>query len=166
MKALRLTLIVALAACLTGAAKKPKLAVRFYVEATGEAGGQFTFPAKFTNPPREGHIEAIPIASERNIEAIYPVENPDGTLGCAFLLDQSGRLALETTSKDRRGASMLVMVQTKKGTHQVIDMVIDKAINDGIIYVPRGISPGEMVFLRQSYRVMGQPKKKGAVGGI
>jgi hypothetical protein len=160
MKTLRLFLLAMIATTLCGGAKKPKLTVHFHVEAMGNAGGEFTVPAKFANPPRAGYIEAIAFASERNIAAIFPVNNPDGTLGCAFQLDQSGRFALETLSKDRRGSSILITMGTKKGSHQVIDMVIDKPIVDGIIYVPTGISPGEMQFLKQLYPIMGQPRKK------
>lgn len=161
MKALRLLLLLTIAGALCGGAKKPKLVVHFHVEAIGNAGGQFTMPVKFLNPvPREGHVETIAFASDKNIEAIFPVENPDGTLGCAFRLDQSGRFALETVSKDRRGSCIVVTMRTQTGSHQVIDMVIDKPINDGIIYVPKGISPGEMEMLRQLYPIIGQPKKK------
>ena len=160
MKALRLLLLLTIAGSLCGAAKKPKLVVHFHVEAIGNAGGQFTMPVKFANPPRDGHVETIAFASDKNITAIFPVENPDGTLGCAFQLDQSGRFALETISKDRRGASLVVTMRTKTGRHQVTDMVIDKPITDGIIYVPSGISPGEMQMLREMYQIMGQPKKK------
>jgi hypothetical protein len=160
MKALRLLFLLTLALSLSGGAKKPKFVVHFHVEAVGNAGGQFTMPVRFANPPREGHVETIAFASERNVKSIFPVENPDGTLGCAFQLDQSGAFALETISKDRRGASIVVTMRTKGGSHQVIDMVIDKPILDGIIYVPKGISPGEMAALRELYPIMGQTKVK------
>ncbi|HET6406997.1 MAG TPA: hypothetical protein VFG14_03880 [Chthoniobacteraceae bacterium] len=160
MKPFRILLLAALAVSLSGGARKPQLAVHFHVESVGAAGGHFTVPAKFVNPPREGHIEAVPFASERNIAAIFPVENADGTIGCAFKLDQSGKFALETLSKDRRGASIFITMATKTGHHQVIDMVIDKPILDGIIFVPKGITPGELTMLQQLYPIMGQPKKK------
>jgi hypothetical protein len=160
MKALHLILFVMLAGILAGAAKKPKLTVRFHVEAIGNAGGEFTVPVTFRNPPREGHVESVAFASERNIIAVFPVANADGSLGCAFQLDQSGRLGLETISKDRRGASILVTMGTKTGSHQVIDLVIDKPIVDGIIYIPTGITPGEMQMLRELYPIMGQPRGK------
>jgi hypothetical protein len=160
MKAFRLIMLVTIAACLCGGAKKPKLRIHFHVEAMGNAGGQFTVPVNFKNPPRAGYIETIAFASERNVAAIFPVANPDGTLGCAFQLDQSGRLALETLSRDRRGSSIYISMGTKQGSHQVIDMVIDKPITDGIIYVPTGITPGELNMLRQLYPIMGQPKAK------
>src|SRR4030095_13829499 len=128
MKALRLILFVLLAAFLSGAAKKPQVTVHFHVEAIGNAGGEFTVPVKFRTPPREGHVEAVAFASERNITAIFPVANADGSLGCAFQLDGSGRLGLETVSKDRRGASILITMATKTGGTQVISMGIDKTI--------------------------------------
>jgi hypothetical protein len=117
-------------------------------------------PVKFRYPPRDGFVETIAFASDKNFIAIFPVTNADGTLGCAFQLDQSGRFALETVSRDRRGASIVVTIRTKTGSHQVIDMVIDKPITDGIIYIPTGLSPGEMQTLREMYPVIGQPKKK------
>jgi hypothetical protein len=160
MKALRLLLLLTIAGSLCGGAKKPKLSVYFHVEAVGNAGGQFTMPVKFVNPPREGYIETVPFASDRNIRAIFPVANPDGSLGCAFQLDQSGALGLETISKDRRGASIVVSMRTKTGSHQVIDMVIDKPIVDGIVYIPTGLTPGEMTMLKQIYPIMGQPAGK------
>lgn len=161
MKALRLLLLVALASSLCGFARKlPHLSIRFHVESLGNAGGSFTLPAKFANPPREGFVEAVPMASERNVQAIYPVQNADGTIGCVFKLDNSGRFGLETISKDRRGSSLLVVIATKTGTHQVIDLVIDKPIMDGIIYVPRGITQGELDMLMKQFPIMGQPGKK------
>lgn len=160
MHVIRPFLLLALALPLCGFAKKQTLAVRFHVEAIGAAGGSFTQKVKFNNPPREGNIESVPFASERNIKAIYPVQNPDGSMGCAFKLDVGGTMALQQTSTDRRGASMVVVLATKKGAHQVVDLVIDKPISDGIIYVPTGISPGEMVFLKKEYPVMGAQAKK------
>jgi len=153
MHALRYALpLLALFFC--GFAKKPKLSVRFHVEALHNSGGKFTVPCKFHFPERQGYIEAIPFASDRNIQAIYPVTQPDGSIGCAFQLDPDGRLGLESISTDRRTASMVMFMSTKQGGHQVIDLVLDKPIRDGIIYIPKGISPGEMDMLKKLYPMM------------
>jgi hypothetical protein len=160
MKTLRILLLLTIAVTLCGGAKKPKLLILFHVEAEGNAGGSFTMPVKFRNPPRDGHVETVAFASDRNIDAIFPVTNADGSLGCAFQLDQSGRFRLETLSRDRRGASIVVSTRTKTGAHQITDMLIDKPITDGIIYVPSGITPGEMQMMQQMFDIMGQPKKK------
>ncbi len=146
---------------LCGFAQKPKLGVRFHVEATGPAGGSFTLPAKFVNPPREGHIESVPFASERNLVAIQPVVNADSSLGCVFKLDQSGALALRTVSTERRGASVVGFISTKGGTHQLLDLPVDKPILDGLIYIPRGLSNGEVEMLRKLYPTM-QPSPQSA----
>src|SRR5688572_3341329 len=124
--------VILAAVCLAGAGRKPTVSVRFHVEAVGNAGGSFTIPAKFKNPPRDGFLESVPFASERNIAAIYPVTHPDGSIGCAFQLDRSGALGLESVSTDRRGASMVAFIASKKAMHQVIVLPIDKPIRDGI----------------------------------
>ena len=155
-----LALMTLLALGVSGAAKKPTISVRFHVEAIGNAGGSFTMPVKFKNPPHESHMESVPFASERNITAIFPVLNPNGTIGCAFQLDRSGALGLESVSTDRRGASMVAFIASKKATHQVIDMPMDKPIHDGIIYIPVGITPGELDMLRKKFPLMKAPAKR------
>lgn len=159
MPLLRTLLIVCCAVALCGFARKPKLGVRFHVEATSDVGGSFTLPVKFTNPARAGHIESVPFASEKNIKAIHPVTNPDSSLGCVFQLDQSGALALRTVSTERRGATVVGFISTKGGTHQLIDLPIDKPIVDGMIYIPRGISNGEMEMLQKLYPRIELPSK-------
>jgi hypothetical protein len=153
------TLLTIAALCAMGAAKKPTLSVRFHVESIGNAGGSFTMPAKFKNPPRDGNIESIPFASERNVTAIFPVIHPDGSIGCAFQLDRSGALGLETVSTDRRGASMVAFIASKAAMHQVIDLPIDKPIRDGIIYLPTGLTPGELEMLKKKFPIMASKKK-------
>jgi len=157
---LRFSILLALALLVSGFARKPKINVRFHVEATGNAGGSFTIKAKFVNPPRDGFVESIPFASERNIVGIYPVLNPDSSLGCVFKLDQSGSLGLRTVSTERRGASMVSYISTKGGTHQLVDLPIDKPIVDGMIYIPRGITNGEMEVLKKQFPLMQAPQKK------
>lgn len=160
MSLLRVSIVLAVALLVSGFARKPKMSVRFHVEATGNAGGSFTLKAKLVNPPRETFLESIPFASERNVVAIYPVVNADSSLGCVFKLDQSGALGLRTVSTERRGASMVPFISTKGGTHQLVDLPIDKPIVDGLIYIPRGITNGEMEALKKQFPQMGAPTKK------
>ena len=159
MKFLRLAAIV-LAACASLAmAKKYPVTVRFFAEANALDGSTFSNPIKFESARREGHIEKIPTVSERNIEAIYPFRAPDGTMGCAFKLDRSGTIALDVLSTERRGSALVAFVGTKKGVHQVIDMIIDRPVNDGIITIQRGLTTLEVVALRKQWPVMGERKK-------
>lgn len=146
-------------ACL-GMAKKPPVAVRFHVEANARDGEVFAMPVKFHNPPRDGHVERVPTISERDIQAIYPAPGADGSMGCVFQLNRHGAFSLQTLSTEKRGASLVVFLSTKAGTHQVIDMLIDKPISDGIIYVPRGLTQMEVTALQKQFPLMGDSRKR------
>jgi len=106
-------------------------------------------PVKFRNPPRDAYVERVPSLSERDVQGIYPTNAGDGTYGCAFVLNTHGRTALQTISTEKRGSSLVVFISTKTGTHQVVELMIDKPINDGVIYVPNGLTLLEIEALQQ-----------------
>ena len=143
-------------------ARKPKIMVRFHIEANARDGQPFAMPVEFRNPPRKGFMAQIPAISERNIDAVFPYPAADGTFGCAFKLDNFGRTSLEEMSLSNRGASVVAFVSTAKGRHQVIDMIVDKVIRDGIITIPSGLTQLEIDMLTKEFDVMGQKggKKK------
>lgn len=159
MRAAPLLLLV-LALGSFGFSKKQNITVRFHIEANERDGQPFAMPIQFEHPQRKGFVAQIPAISERNIEAIFPFLASDGTSGCAFKLDNFGRTALEEMSLSNRGASVVAFVGTKAGTHQVIDMVVDKVIRDGIISIPRGLTDMEVAALLKEYKVMGQTGKR------
>lgn len=139
-----------------GAKKNPEITVRFHAEANRLDGERFATPAQLKFPPRQAHIQRVPTISERQIKGIFPFQAPDGSWGCAFKLDASGRLALEVLSTERRGSSIVAFVGTKSGTHQVIDMQIDKVITDGIITIQHGLTELEVAALRKAFTTLGQ----------
>lgn len=130
------------------------------MEANAQDTSTFAVPAQFTNPARAGHIEKVPSISERNIKAIYPFPMQDGSWGCAFQLDFQGRTALEVISTERRGTSLAVFIVSKAGPRQVIDMLVDKPVLDGIITIQRGLTPEEIVDMKTRYPTVGAQKKK------
>jgi hypothetical protein len=157
----KLSIVFALLGCASlGMGGKPPVAVRFFVEANAQDTDRFASPIKLQNPPREAYIEKVPSISERMIKAIYPFQAANGTWGCAFKLDEGGRLNLEAASATRRGNSMVAFVGTKTGTHQVVDMLIDKPIHDGVITIPYGLTEIEIAALSKEFPVLGQKKKK------
>ena len=165
MNVLRTSSLILAALLLTGMAQKQAMTIRFHIEAKGQEGAPFSMPVKFMNPPREGFMSSVPSISERNIVAIYPVQNASGSWGCAFKLDEDGRIGLETLSREHSGASMVAFVATKTGTHQVIDVVIDKPVTDGILYLPYGFTANEIEMFKKRFQLFGPgasvPKKKG-----
>ncbi len=147
---------------LTGAAKKPDLTVRFHAEANRMDTERFSQAITLKYPPRQAFIEKVPSLSERHIQAIYPFRAEDGTWGCAFQLNASGRINLEVLSTERRGSSLVAFVSSKVGTHQVIDMQIDSVIRDGIITVHHGLTELEIAALGKQFPLLGQSRKKRA----
>lgn len=153
---LRLLMISLLALlCVAAGKKQPQLTVRFFAEANRRDTNEFAIPVTLQYPPRQAYISKIPVVSERDIAAIYPFDAGDGTMGCAFKLDVHGTLALDTVSVEKRGTSLVAMVNSR----QILDMQIDRRVSDGILTIPRGLTPQEIAQLQKKYKTLGQGKK-------
>lgn len=141
-------------------ARKPSVSVRFYAETNARDSEAFARPITLHHPEREAYVEKVPSINEQNIKGMFPpFQAADGSWGAAFQLDNKGRIDLEVVSTERRGQSMVVFVVTKGGAHQVIDMLIDKPVRDGIITIPRGLTEMEVKVLAKEYKLIG-PKRK------
>jgi hypothetical protein len=140
--------------------RKPLITVRFHTETNANDGDAFATPVDLFYQRRRAFLNRTPDFSEKQIEKILPVRASDGSWGCVFKLNSQGRLRLETLSGQTRGSTLVVFLATKGGRHQVVDMIIDRPVSDGIITVPRGITELEMLALRKEFKVMGEEKKK------
>ena len=155
-----LALAAAALAFLTGAAKGPDMSVRFHAEAAERDSDRFAMPIQMKYPPRTAYIEKVPIVSERNIRGVYPFQAANGTWGCLFKLDEGGTMSLSLTTTDRRGSSLVAFVGTKKASHQVIDMLIDKPVNDGMITIQQGLTDGEVAMLKKEFKQIDSAARK------
>lgn len=150
-------LLPLLALGLLGAAKKkPEVAIRFHLETTAREDDSFAMKVTVQNPTREIYVSRIPVISEQDIVAVFPFTAPDKTAGCAFKLNEHGRLALETMSFDQKGRTVVALVDGR----QVANILVDRQITDGIIAIPRGIAGAEIALLSKTFPVLGQPQKK------
>jgi len=142
-------LFAALALCFIAAGKKePELTVRFYTESKAEDNGAFAVPVTIGNPHRRAYITKIPDISERDVAAIYLFAAGDGTLGCSFILDEHGKVNLDTLSVEKRGTSLVALVNGR----QVIDMLIDQHVTDGIVTIQRGLTPDEARAINKAFK--------------
>jgi len=141
-----------------GMAKKPKTetTVRFFTEANAQDTDRFATPLMMHSPPHMAYISRIPDLSERDVEAIYTFPAPDGSFGCAFKLDEHGKIALNTLSVERRGTSLVAFVNAR----QIIDMKIDRIISDGVVVIQFGLNQQEVDALNQKFRTIGQSEKE------
>ena len=137
--------------------KKPLITVRFHVEANARDTDTFSMPVNLLFQRRSTQVSRVPAFSEKQIKAIMPFEVGDGTWGCAFQLDVQGRIRLETMSTESRGSAMVVFIGTKGGLHQVVDMIIDRPVTDGVIVIPKGLTALEVAALRKQFKDLSAP---------
>ena len=131
--------------------RDPVIAVRFHAEVSSYDP---SFAAKVVagNPPRQLIVEKIPSLSERDIASFYPYRATDGTYSAVFQLDRHGQAVLEALSSQVRGRFIVAAVNGRPVTL----LKVDKIISDGIIFIPYGLTEGDIRALGQSYSLMGQ----------
>lgn len=157
MKLLQVFALILLCGGMMGMAKKkPVVTVRFHTEANPRDTDTFTAPVQLQNPPRRSQISKIPDISENDVAAIFPFPAADGTAGCAFKLNNHGTMALDTLSIDRRGTSLVALINGR----QVIDLQIDKRVSDGVITIPAGLAAAEIVLLEKKFPILGAGTEK------
>ena len=149
-----------LALSFLGMGNKPQITVRFFAEAKEQDTERFAQAITFRTPPRQGYIDRIPSVHEKHIKSVYPFQATDGSWGCAFQLDANGRLALEVVSTEQRGSYLVAFTGTETGMHQVVEMLIDKPIKDGLISIPSGLTELEIAAITKAWPVIGAKSKK------
>ena len=129
----------------------PSIAVRFHAQVNTYDP---TFAAKVVagNPPRELIVEKIPSLSERDIASFYPYRANDGTYSAVFQFDRHGQAVLEALSSQIRGQMMVAAVNGRP----VSLMKVDKIVSDGIIFIPSGLTAGDIKEMGASFSLMGQ----------
>jgi hypothetical protein len=157
---LALALALGLASPGQAAAKKQSaVAVRFYAEG-GAEGGDFSQPVELLNPKRQTFMQSMPLVTEREILSFYPFQARDnsGTFGASFRLDPHGTNLLSEHTMSRRGSYILAYFN---GRH-VVDLYVDRAVDDGVITIPSGLSANDISLLEISFPLMGHEKEKPA----
>jgi hypothetical protein len=156
MRSLRFVLPL-LALALMAGTSKPKVTIRFHTEANPSSGEQFTVSAKEPDTARPLTLSKFAEISEGDIVAMYPFPASDGSIGCAFKLDNHGRIALDSLSQEFHGTLLFSFVNARP----VAAMMIDRRVADGIITIPRGLKPEEIALMRKAFPVLGEKKGKG-----
>jgi len=141
------------------AKKQSAVAVRFYAEG-GAEGGDFSQPVELLNPKRQTFMQSMPLVTEREILSFYPFQARDGsdTFGASFRLDPHGTNLLSENTMSRRGSFILAYFN---GRH-VVDLYVDRAVTDGVITIPNGLSANDISLLEISFPHMGHEKEKPA----
>ena len=149
-------LLPLLALSFLAAAHKPKLTIRFHIEANPNSGSSFAIEAPVPGASRPISISKIADISENDVAAIFPFPAEDGSMGCALKLDNHGRLTLISISQEYRGTLLLGFVNGRA----VTAMLIDRRVTDGVITIPRGLTPEEIGLMKKAFPTLGEKKDK------
>lgn len=146
------------AACLvlcTGAARKPVLDLRIHALGTAAEAPTFAFPTTLIDG-RPVYLQKMPLLTQREVDAVYPFNAADGSRGVYLKLDSHGSRLLQQLTSSQRGTMLVVMLNGR----QVSNLLVDRPVDDGIVAIPRGLTPDDTEFLSTVFPVLGQEGRK------
>ena len=146
-----LVLVFAAALLCTGGAKKPVIDLRIHGEGIAAEAPTFAFPATLLNG-REVYLSRMPLITQREVRSIYPFPAADGSEGVYLKLDNHGTGLLRQHTMERRGRTLVVLLNGR----QVTNLLVDRPVTDGIVSIPRGLSPEDIALLRTAFPVIGE----------
>jgi hypothetical protein len=146
-----LVLVFAAALLCTGGAKKPVIDLRIHGEGIAAEAPTFAFPATLLNG-REVYLSRMPLITQREVRSIYPFPAADGSEGVYLKLDNHGTGLLQQHTMERRGRTLVVLLNGR----QVTNLLVDRPVTDGIVSIPRGLSPEDITLLRATFPVIGE----------
>src|SRR5690349_6283374 len=142
----RLAAVVLLALLMPGIAeaKKPHCTLRAHAEENANDGEVFSTQMISPATRRPVVIEKIPTISERDVVAFKPYPAANGTFGVVFLLDDHGKLALDTLSIEHRGRFLYIFVNGRP----LSELQIDRRVSDGKLYVASGLTSADIALMQ------------------
>ena len=154
--ALLLACLAILPPALAGAKKAPPLTLRLHCEGTPTDGPSFVTELDLADG-RKISIRKVPAVNERDIKAFYPFPGNDGLAGAYFRLDAHGSHKLQQLTIEDKGRTAIVLVNGRPSS----TLKISGTVNDGILYVPGGLLPQEVLLLESHFPVIGRESEFG-----
>ncbi len=139
-----------------GGAKSPPVTIRLHCEGSPSDGESFVTELQLVDG-RKIPIRKVPVVNERDITAFYPFPGNDGLPGAYFRLDAHGAHKLQQLAIEDKGRTAVVLVNGRPAAA----LKISGSVNDGILYVPGGLLPQEILQLERHYPVIGRESQFG-----
>lgn len=140
--------------CVAGA-KKPTIDLRVHAEGTEAEAPTFAIPATLLNG-RAAFLQRMPLATQSEIEAVYPFPAADGSQGVYLKLGAHGSRLLQQHTMSQQGKTLVVMLNGR----MVSNLLVDRPVNDGIVSIPRGLTQEDIAVLTSAFPIIGQEGKK------
>ncbi len=137
-------LCVALPLLAVAGEKAPRVFLTVHVEMVANDSDKFARPVELLHAKRSTFISTGPDLSDRDVLDVIPFDAKDGTKGAYLRLSPGGRIRLEAVSQSYRGRALVVFIQAR----QIVDLHIDRRIEDGILPVPSGLTDADVAELK------------------
>ena len=143
-------------ASFAGAKKAPPTTIRLHCEGSSSDGPSFVTELELADG-RKIPIRKVPAVNERDIKAFYPFPGNDGLTGAYFRLDAHGANKLHQLTVEDKGRTVVVLINGRPASI----LKLSGTVGDGILYVPGGILPLEIVALKAKFPVIGRESEFG-----
>lgn len=98
----------------------------------------------------------MPLINERDIVSAHTFPAPDGSFGAYFKLDSHGTNLVMQHTLSQRGTFLFAFFNGRA----VLDLYVDRPVQDGIIAIPHGLLAEEVALIEQKFPPIGQEGKK------
>jgi hypothetical protein len=142
-------------AAFAAAEQKAPLTVRLHAEATAHEGETFVLPVTLMTPPKQTFIRRVPIVTEKDFVTFYPFAANDSTVGCYFKLDANGTNKLHQHTVEKLDSLVVAMINGRVACA----MQVGGRVSDGILLIPSGFHPREIVELQAKFPIIGREKE-------
>jgi hypothetical protein len=135
-------------------AAKSHCQFRVHAEANVQDTGVFATSIRAKVSGKEVAIEKVASISELDVVGFSAYQAPDGTYGALIILDNHGRLTLDTVSVEHRGGYLFVFMNGRI----ITELKVDKRVSDGKIYIASGLTAADLKLMKKDWKLVG-PKK-------
>lgn len=141
---------------LAGSQKGPVTTIRLHCEGSSTDGPSFVTEFELADG-RKIPIRKVPAVNERDITAFYPFPGNDGLVGAYFRLDAHGSNKLHQLTVEDKGRTAVVLVNGRAASA----LKLSGTVRDGILYVPGGLLPQEIVAMEAKFPIIGRESEFG-----
>lgn len=154
--ALLLAVLSLLPSVFAGGKKAPPVTIRLHCEGAATDGASFVTELTLTDG-KKLPIRKVPVVNENDITAFYPFPGNDGLVGAYFRLDAHGSHKLQQLGVEDKGRTAVALINGRPASI----LKITGTVNDGILYVPGGLLPQEILQLEGHFPVIGRESEFG-----
>ena len=154
MKPLCASAILILAILSTGQGKSKHCQFRVHAEANAQDTEVFSSSIKAKVSGKEVSIQKVASITENDVIGFTAYQAADGTYGALMLLDDHGRISLDTMSVEHNGGYLFIFVNGRA----ITELKIDKRVSDGKIYLASGLTAADLQSMKKDWHVI-VPKK-------